>query len=228
MYTFHAARRRSRTSLLWIGQTSRRPTKNARRGHDWSALPPHPDCVRVPMVLCNASYYGTVAAIRSSPRAGLPAVAVAPAAEHRATLPLSQNHTSALRLSTSAYWPDWLLALGRDGTLSAIYKRCRFLCACRSTGRAELRFRSLSTKPRNNDVHSRQGIASEASVENAHHCFEVWLIKIESGAQLFPSIGKRKGNGIACSVNCPTNPVTAQRQKPVRPIGGVERRRAEV
>lgn len=37
---------------------------------------PHPDCTRVPIVLCNASYYGAVAAIRSLGRAGIPVVAV--------------------------------------------------------------------------------------------------------------------------------------------------------
>ena len=82
---------------------------------------PHPDCAQVPMVLCNASYYGTVAAIRSLGRAGIPVVAVD-------TGLLSTGRRSRYAKSylssppfDSADWSDWLLALGRDGVRRAIY-----------------------------------------------------------------------------------------------------------
>jgi len=73
------------------------------------------------MVLCNASYYGTVAAIRSLGRAGIPVVAVD-------TGLLSTGRRSRYAKSylssppfDSADWSDWLLALGRDGVRRAIY-----------------------------------------------------------------------------------------------------------
>ena len=61
---------------------------------------PHPDCAQVPMVLCNASYYGTVAAIRSLGRAGIPVVAVTPGCLAPDDALVMRNPTSALRLST--------------------------------------------------------------------------------------------------------------------------------
>ena len=73
------------------------------------------------MVLCNASYYGTVAAIRSLGRAGIPVVAVD-------TGLLSTGRRSRYAKSylssppfESADWSDWLLAEGRDGVRRAIY-----------------------------------------------------------------------------------------------------------
>jgi predicted ATP-grasp superfamily ATP-dependent carboligase len=73
------------------------------------------------MVLCNASYYGTVAAIRSLGRAGIPVMAVD-------TGLLSTGRRSRYSKSylssppfDSADWSDWLLALGRDGVRRAIY-----------------------------------------------------------------------------------------------------------
>jgi predicted ATP-grasp superfamily ATP-dependent carboligase len=73
------------------------------------------------MVLCNASYYGTVAAIRSLGRAGIPVVAID-------TGLLSTGRRSRYAKSylssppfDSADWSDWLLTLGRDGVRRAIY-----------------------------------------------------------------------------------------------------------
>ena len=106
--------------MLWIGW-SNRLTRNARHYNDRSVLMPHPDCARIPMVLCNASYYGTVAAIRSLGRAGIPVVAVD-------TGLLSTGRRSRYAKSylnsppfDAADWSDWLLALGRDGIRRAIY-----------------------------------------------------------------------------------------------------------
>jgi D-aspartate ligase len=82
---------------------------------------PHPNGAQVPVVLCDASYYGTVAAIRSLGRAGIPVVAVD-------TGLLSAGRRSRYAKSylssppfESADWSDWLLALGRDGVRRAIY-----------------------------------------------------------------------------------------------------------
>jgi D-aspartate ligase len=76
---------------------------------------------RVAMVLCNASYYGTLAAVRSLGRAGVPVVTVDPA-----ILALARySRYSSLHLSSppfeAADWSDWLLAVGRGGPRRAIY-----------------------------------------------------------------------------------------------------------
>jgi len=73
------------------------------------------------MVLCNASYYGTVAAIRSLGRAGIPVVAVDTglfSTGRRSRY--SKSYLSSPPFD-SADWSDWLLALGRDGVRRAIY-----------------------------------------------------------------------------------------------------------
>ena len=73
------------------------------------------------MVLCNASYYGTVAAIRSLGRAGIPVVAV----DNGLLSTGRRSRYSKYYLSSppfeSADWPDWLLTLSRDGVRRAIY-----------------------------------------------------------------------------------------------------------
>jgi len=73
------------------------------------------------MVLCNASYYGTVAAIRSLGRAGVPVVAV-----DTGLLSIGRRSRYAKSyLSSPPFesedWADWLLTLGRDGVRRAIY-----------------------------------------------------------------------------------------------------------
>jgi predicted ATP-grasp superfamily ATP-dependent carboligase len=82
---------------------------------------PHPDRAQVPMVLCNASYYGTVAAIRSLGRAGIPVVAVD---TELLSTGRHSRYVKSYRRSPrfdSANWSDWLLELGRDGVHRAIY-----------------------------------------------------------------------------------------------------------
>lgn len=73
------------------------------------------------MVLCNASYYGTVAAIRSLGRAGVPVVAV-----DTGLLSIGRrSRYSKSYLSSPPFesedWADWLLTLGQDGVRRAIY-----------------------------------------------------------------------------------------------------------
>ena len=73
------------------------------------------------MVLCNASYYGTLAAVRSLGRAGVPVVTVDPAF----LAPGRYSRYSSLHLSSPPFespdWSDWLLAMGRNGPRRAIY-----------------------------------------------------------------------------------------------------------
>jgi len=73
------------------------------------------------MILCNASYYGTVAAVRSLGRAGVPVVTVdsaifAPGRYSR----YSRSHLRSPPFN-SPNWTDWLLAVGRGGPRQAIY-----------------------------------------------------------------------------------------------------------
>lgn len=73
------------------------------------------------MILCNASYYGTVAAIRSLGRAGIPVVAV----DNGLLSTGRRSRYSKSYISSPPFeseeWPDWLLTLGRDGIRRAIY-----------------------------------------------------------------------------------------------------------
>jgi predicted ATP-grasp superfamily ATP-dependent carboligase len=73
------------------------------------------------MVLCNASYYGTLAAVRSLGRAGVQVVTVDPAI----LAPGRYSRYSSLHLSSPPFerpdWSDWLLAMGRSGPRRAIY-----------------------------------------------------------------------------------------------------------
>lgn len=73
------------------------------------------------MVLCNAGYYGTLAAVRSLGRAGVPVVtldtgilSVGRYSRH------STAHFKSPRLD-SPDWPNWLLEFGRRGPRRAIY-----------------------------------------------------------------------------------------------------------
>ena len=73
------------------------------------------------MILCNASYYGTIAAMRSLGRAGVPIVTVDPAILSGGRY----SRYSSLHLSSppfeAAHWPEWLFTIGRDGPRRAIY-----------------------------------------------------------------------------------------------------------
>ena len=76
---------------------------------------------QVAMVLCNASYYGTLAAVRSLGRAGVPVVtldtsilSVGRYSRH------SHTHLKSPQFDCPD-WPDWLLELGRSGPRRAIY-----------------------------------------------------------------------------------------------------------
>lgn len=75
----------------------------------------------VAMILCNASYYGTIAAVRSLGRAGAPVVTVDPAF----LAPGRYSRYSGLHLRSppfdAANWSEWLLAVGREGPRRAIY-----------------------------------------------------------------------------------------------------------
>ena len=74
------------------------------------------------MVLCNASYHGTLAAVRSLGRAGVPVVTVDPAilAASRYSR-YSGLHLSCPPFEMTDRWVEWLLELGRSGPRRAIY-----------------------------------------------------------------------------------------------------------
>ena len=76
---------------------------------------------RIAMVLCDASYYGTLAAVRSLGRAGVPVVTVDPSF----LAPGRYSRFSSLHLRSppfeSAGWSDWLFEMGRKGPRRAIY-----------------------------------------------------------------------------------------------------------
>ena len=77
---------------------------------------------KIPMVLCNAGYYGTLAAIRSLGRSGVPVVTVDPSI----LAPARYSRYSNLHLNSPPFemtndWVDWLLRLGSSGPRRAIY-----------------------------------------------------------------------------------------------------------
>lgn len=80
-----------------------------------------PECGQVAMVLGNAGYYGTLAAVRSLGRSGVPVVTL-----DTGILSLGRysRHSSAHVKSPpfdSPDWPDWLLEFGRRSPRRAIY-----------------------------------------------------------------------------------------------------------
>lgn len=80
-----------------------------------------PESGQVAMVLCNAGYYGTLAAVRSLGRSGVPVVTLDTGIF---SLGRYSRHSSAHVKSPrfdSPDWPDWLLAFGRRGPRRAIY-----------------------------------------------------------------------------------------------------------
>ena len=73
------------------------------------------------MVLCDASYYGTLAAVRSLGRAGVPVVTL----DSRTLSVGRYSRHSHTHLKSPQFdspdWPDWLLSFGRSGPRRAIY-----------------------------------------------------------------------------------------------------------
>jgi D-aspartate ligase len=77
---------------------------------------------RIPMVLCNAGYYGTLAAIRSLGRSGVPIVTVDPSILAPARYSRYSNlHLNSPPFEMTNLWADWLLRLGGSGPRRAIY-----------------------------------------------------------------------------------------------------------
>lgn len=75
-----------------------------------------------PFLLSNADYYGTLAAVRSLGRAGVPVVTVDPSmlAAGRFSRYASQ-HLSCPPFDHTEAWIGWLMRLGREGPRRAIY-----------------------------------------------------------------------------------------------------------
>lgn len=76
---------------------------------------------QVAMVLCDASYYGTLAAVRSLGRAGVPVITLDTSILSMGRYSRhSYTHIKSPRFD-SPDWADWLLAFGRSGPRRAIY-----------------------------------------------------------------------------------------------------------
>jgi D-aspartate ligase len=77
---------------------------------------------RADMLLCNASYHGTLAAVRSLGRAGVGVLTVDPAflASGRYSR-YSNQHRRCPPFEMTDEWVEWLLRLGRTGPRRAIY-----------------------------------------------------------------------------------------------------------
>jgi len=74
------------------------------------------------MVLCNAGYYGTLAAVRSLGRAGVPVVTVDPSLLAPGRYSRYSNlHVSSPPFEMTEDWVEWLLRFGRSGPRRAIY-----------------------------------------------------------------------------------------------------------
>lgn len=77
---------------------------------------------QVPILLANANYYGTLAAVRSLGRAGIQVSTLDPS-----RLPLAgysrytRHHLKCPDFNRSSEWAEWLLQVGRSGPRSAIY-----------------------------------------------------------------------------------------------------------
>lgn len=77
---------------------------------------------RTEFLLCNAGYYGTLAAVRSLGRSGVPVITVDPSftATSRYSR-YSRKHLVCPPFELTDKWAEWLLQLGRSGPRRAIY-----------------------------------------------------------------------------------------------------------
>jgi predicted ATP-grasp superfamily ATP-dependent carboligase len=81
-----------------------------------------PQAQQVPMVLANASYYGTLAAVRALGRAGVQVTTVDPARLGLARYSrYSSQHLKCPAFEATDQWAEWLLRLGRSGPPRAVY-----------------------------------------------------------------------------------------------------------
>jgi D-aspartate ligase len=77
---------------------------------------------RIEFLLCNSSYYGTLAAVRSLGRSGVPVVTVDPESFTCARYSrYSTRHLICPPFEMTDRWVEWLLGLGRSGPRRAIY-----------------------------------------------------------------------------------------------------------
>ena len=75
-----------------------------------------------PILLCNAGYYGTLSAVRSLGRAGIPVVTVDPTRAAPARFSrYAGSHLRCPPFENTDEWAGWLLELGSSGPKRAIY-----------------------------------------------------------------------------------------------------------
>jgi D-aspartate ligase len=83
---------------------------------------PGPSATKTPMLLCNAGYYGTLAAVRSLGRAGVPVATVDPSFVTPARYSrYATEHMRCPPFEGTNAWAQWLLKLGASGPRRAIY-----------------------------------------------------------------------------------------------------------
>ena len=92
------------------------------------------------MLLCDAGYYGTLAAVRSLGRAGVPIVTV----DRSVLSPARFSRYSSLHLACPPFeqtqkWVEWLLRLGQSGPRQAIYATSDAVSFALASYRDELR-----------------------------------------------------------------------------------------
>ena len=77
---------------------------------------------RPPIVLCDPGYYGTLAAVRSLGRSGVPVITAGPAilAQGRYSS-FSSQHLRCPAFEKTDKWVEWLMRLGRSGPRRVIY-----------------------------------------------------------------------------------------------------------
>jgi D-aspartate ligase len=77
---------------------------------------------KVDFLLCNASYYGTLAAVRSLGRCGIPVTTVDPDAFVCSRYSrYAKQHLNCPPFEMTEQWIEWLFRLGRSGPRRAIY-----------------------------------------------------------------------------------------------------------
>jgi len=77
---------------------------------------------KIPMLLCNAGYYGTLAAVRSLGRAGVPVATADPSPLTPARYSrYATRHLRCPAFEQTEAWAEWLVRLGAAGPRHAIY-----------------------------------------------------------------------------------------------------------
>ena len=127
------------------------------------------------ILLGNANYYGTLAAVRSLGRAGVEVVTVDPSRIcHGRYSRYSSQHLTCPAFEESGAWAEWLLRKGRIGPRRAIYATSDAVSFALARHRNELSADFELYQP---GIDTVMSIFHEKSlVEDAHDGFETGLV----------------------------------------------------